>query len=93
MKDARKKNVFVTKILNSITETVTLKQKKTHSETLSNSKLNEEKCIGIESVDIAEPKTKSFKAILDALNLTGKSLFVVDNIDDKVKKASRTRGS
>ncbi|MFA5143813.1 MAG: 50S ribosomal protein L4 [Candidatus Omnitrophota bacterium] len=54
-----------------------------------NSKLNEEKVLGISSVDIAEPKTKRFKAILDALKLKGKSLFVLESIDDKVKTASR----
>lgn len=54
-----------------------------------NSKLNEEKCIGIESVDIAEPKTSKFKAMLSALKLKGTSLFVLDNIDDKVRRASR----
>lgn len=54
-----------------------------------NSKLNEEKCIGIESVEIAEPKTKLFKTILNALKLKGPSLLILDNIDEKVKMASR----
>ncbi|MDD5137019.1 MAG: 50S ribosomal protein L4 [Candidatus Omnitrophica bacterium] len=54
-----------------------------------NSKLNEEKLIGISAVDIAEPKTKKFKAVVDALKLKGKSLFVLDAIDGKVKIASR----
>ncbi len=54
-----------------------------------NSKLNEERCIGIDSVDIAEPKTSKFKAILNALKLKGSSLFILDNIDAKVKMASR----
>ncbi len=54
-----------------------------------NSKVLDEKLIGIESVDMAEPKTKQFQAILDALKLKGKSLFVLEAIDDKVKRASR----
>ncbi len=54
-----------------------------------NSKVAEKKMLGIDSVDIAEPKTKNFKAILDALKLKGKSLFVMADIDDKVRRASR----
>lgn len=54
-----------------------------------NSKMNDEKLIGIESVEISEPKTKHFQAIVDALKLKGKSLFVMDAIDDKVKRASK----
>jgi large subunit ribosomal protein L4 len=54
-----------------------------------NSKLNEEKFVGISAIDMAEAKTKKFKAIVGALKLQGKSLFVVDAIDEKVKLASR----
>jgi len=54
-----------------------------------NSKLNEEKVIGIESINLDEAKTKKFKAIIGALKLEGESLFVVDTIDDKVMRASR----
>ena len=54
-----------------------------------NSKLNDEKVIGISAMEIAEAKTKQFKAIVDALKLKGKSLFVLDAVDDKVKIASR----
>ncbi len=54
-----------------------------------NSKLNDDKVLGISSIDIAEAKTKKFKAILDALKLKGKSLFVMDTIDPKVRIASR----
>ncbi len=54
-----------------------------------NSRLNDDKVFGISSVDITEAKTKQFKAMLGALKLKGKSLFVLDAIDDKVKLASR----
>jgi len=54
-----------------------------------NSKLRESKIIGIDSADIAEPKTKKFQAVLDALKLKGKSLFVLDNIGENVRRASR----
>ena len=54
-----------------------------------NSKLNDEKVIGISALEISEAKTKKFKAIVDALKLKGKSLFVLETIDDKVKIASR----
>ncbi len=57
-----------------------------------NSKLNEKKLIGIDSMKIAESKTKQFKKVLDALKLKGKSLFVLDNIDENLKRASRNLG-
>jgi len=53
-----------------------------------NSKLNEEKVLGIESIVLDEAKTKKFKAIMVALKLKGESLFVLDTIDDKVIRAS-----
>ncbi len=54
-----------------------------------NSKLNENKIVGIDAVAIDEPKTKKFKAILEALKLEGKSLVVLDSIDKNVRIASR----
>ncbi len=54
-----------------------------------NSKLNDEKLFGISAVEIADAKTKSFKAMVEALKLAGKSLFILDAIDNKVKIASR----
>jgi large subunit ribosomal protein L4 len=54
-----------------------------------NSKITEEKLIGIDAVTIAEPKTKQFQAVVDALKLKGRSLFVMDTVDEKIKRASR----
>ncbi len=54
-----------------------------------NSKFVDNKMLGIDMIDIDEPKTKKFKAVLDALKLKGKSLFVLDGIDEKIKRASR----
>lgn len=54
-----------------------------------NSKLSEKKMIGLSDVKVAEPKTKAFKAILEALKLDGKSLFVVASMDVNVARASR----
>ena len=54
-----------------------------------NSKINENKMIGIAEVKVAEPKTKAFMAIVGALKLNGKSLFVVEGIDANVERASR----
>lgn len=54
-----------------------------------NSKVAEDKWIGLESIDLPEAKTKLFQAIVDALKLTGKSLFVLEAVDEKVKRASR----
>jgi len=54
-----------------------------------NSKIAEDKWIGIDSIDLPEVKTKHFQAIIDALKLNGKSLFVLEGPDEKVKRASR----
>lgn len=54
-----------------------------------NSKLNEKKVLGLESISLDEPKTKKFKAMMNALKLKGESLFVLDTIDDKIMRASR----
>lgn len=53
------------------------------------SKILDEKLIGIDAIDLAEPKTKQFQAIVDALKLQGRSLFVLDSIDENAKRASR----
>lgn len=54
-----------------------------------NSKLNEEKVLGLDAIELAEPKTKNFKAIMNALKLEGNSLFVTDVISPNVLRASR----
>jgi 50S ribosomal protein L4, bacterial/organelle len=54
-----------------------------------NSKISENKMVGITDVRVAEPKTKAFKAIVVALKLNGKSLFVVESMDANVARASR----
>jgi large subunit ribosomal protein L4 len=54
-----------------------------------NSKIADDKWIGIDSIDLPEVKTKHFQAIIDALKLNGKSLFVLDGPDEKIKRASR----
>ncbi|MBI4974764.1 MAG: 50S ribosomal protein L4 [Candidatus Omnitrophica bacterium] len=54
-----------------------------------NSKLIEERLLGIDAIAIDEPKTKKFKSIMDALKLKGNSLFILDEIDGKIRRASR----
>lgn len=54
-----------------------------------NSKLNEEKVVGLDAIELAAPKTKNFKAIMSALKLEGNSLFVTDVISHDVLRASR----
>ena len=54
-----------------------------------NSKLNDNKMIGLVEVSIPEPKTKAFQAIMDALKLEGRSLFVLAQMDAKILRASR----
>jgi large subunit ribosomal protein L4 len=54
-----------------------------------NSKLSDGAVMGLAGLALDEPKTKKFKAVMDALKLEGKSLFVFDAVDEKVKRASR----
>ena len=54
-----------------------------------NSKVLDEKLIGIDSIDLAEAKIKHFQSMMDALKLKGKSLFVLEAVDEKTKRASR----
>ena len=54
-----------------------------------NAKLGDGALVGLSSLDLDEPKTKKFKAIMDALKLEGRSLFVLDAVDERVKRASR----
>jgi large subunit ribosomal protein L4 len=54
-----------------------------------NSKLREKNLVGIDALRMEEPKTKHFRALLGALKLTGKTLFIVGSIEEKVALASR----
>lgn len=54
-----------------------------------NSKLCDDKIKGIDELVISEPKTRHFRSLMKALKLKGKSLFVLDNIDDNMRIASR----
>lgn len=54
-----------------------------------NSKLAEGRMVGISDVSVPDAKTKSFRGIVNALKLTGKSLFIVDAVDQNVVRASR----
>ena len=54
-----------------------------------NLKFNENGLIGIDSIKLEQPKTKFFKAIMDALKLKGASLFVLEKIDEATARAGR----
>lgn len=55
-----------------------------------NSKLNENKLIGLDAMVVTEPKTKNVAALLSALKVAGeKTLLVLDAIDPNVMRASR----
>ena len=54
-----------------------------------NAKAGDNKWIGVETLKIDEPKTKKFRAIVDALKIAGKSLFVLEDLDDNIRLASR----
>ena|SRR3989338_2037513 len=57
-----------------------------------NSKVNEKNLIGIDSLSMDAPKTKNFKAILEALKLKGKILFILDSLEENVRLAARNLG-
>lgn len=54
-----------------------------------NAKIVSSQLKGIDTLDAIEPKTKNFKAVVDALKLQGKSLFIVDAISENLSRASR----
>lgn len=54
-----------------------------------NSKLNDNRVIGLDAVKMDEPKTKKFRTMLEALKLKGRSLFVVEAVDVNTIRASR----
>ena len=55
-----------------------------------NSKLNDNKVLGLDEMKISEPKTKNVAAMLEALKVdSGKTLLVLDAIDANVMRASR----
>jgi large subunit ribosomal protein L4 len=54
-----------------------------------NSKLNEHKVLGISEIVLKEPKTKLFKNIVDSLKIKDTALFILDKIDENVRRASR----
>lgn len=54
-----------------------------------NSKLADSRMVGIMDIAISEPKTKAFKAVVSALKLMGKSLFIVDAMDQNAMRAAR----
>ncbi|MFH1665614.1 MAG: 50S ribosomal protein L4 [Candidatus Omnitrophota bacterium] len=53
-----------------------------------NARLSEKMVKSVVKIEVKEPKTKEFKAILDNLNMEGKTLVVVDTVSRNVKLAS-----
>ena len=54
-----------------------------------NARIGEEMVKAVVKIEVKEAKTKEFKAILDNLKVDGKTLIVVDAIDENVKRSSR----
>jgi large subunit ribosomal protein L4 len=54
-----------------------------------NSKVKDKDLICLDALKVDEPKTRKFKEILKALKLKGRTLFIVDSIDDNVIRSSR----
>jgi large subunit ribosomal protein L4 len=57
-----------------------------------NARVQEQMLKLIVTIELAEPKTKEFKAIMDNLELSKKTLVVVKEITDNVKRASGNIG-
>lgn len=54
-----------------------------------NSKLNDDKIIGLEAIVMKEPKTKNVVSLLSALKVgPGRTLLVLDSVDQNVTRAS-----
>ena len=53
------------------------------------SKLTDGKLHILDKVELKEPKTKLFQAILDSLKVKRTTLVILDKVDDNIKKASR----
>lgn len=51
-------------------------------------KLKDKKIVVLESIEAVEPKTKVFNKVLDKLNAGEKTVFVVKNISDSLKRSS-----
>jgi large subunit ribosomal protein L4 len=54
-----------------------------------NARLAEEMIKGVVKIELEEPKTKTFRTVLDNLKVTGKTLIVVDAILANTKLSSR----
>ena len=54
-----------------------------------NSKFLDGRLQVLDKLEINEPKTKLFKAVLDSLKIKGTVLVILDNIDENIKKSSR----
>jgi large subunit ribosomal protein L4 len=54
-----------------------------------NSKYNENDLMLVDDIKVDKPKTKEFKAVLNSLKLSEKTLFVLDKIDNNLRLASR----
>ena len=53
-----------------------------------NARLNEQVVKSIVKLEVAEPKTKEFKTILENLKIDGKVLVVVSKISEEIKRSS-----
>lgn len=65
------------------------KMKKLALKSCLSSKLEEGQVVVIDKIELDQPKTKLFKAVLDSLKVKGGALVILNKIDDNVKKASR----
>lgn len=54
-----------------------------------NARLSEKAVKAVVKIELKEPKTKQFKAIIDNLKIDGKTLVVVNSITPEVRRSSR----
>ena len=65
------------------------KKKKMALKSALKAKLQDQKVIVLDSLEISEPKTRVIDKIFTKLNAKTKTLLVVKNIDEKLKRSSR----
>lgn len=53
-----------------------------------NARLTEEMIKGIVKIELDEPKTRKFKAVIDNLKVEGKTLVVVEALTEEIKRSS-----
>ena len=65
------------------------KEKRAALKSVLTSRVQENKFLVVDELKFDEIKTKTFKAFLNAVNVSGKTLVVTESVDEKVVKSAR----